>query len=142
MSDLRTSPSPKISSMENNSSLILKGILAVPVSNRAVSPENFSPNAPNVSSPNQLQQSGKKSPPPSKERTPKKNSKKRSSQSSPETLSTPTSSYFASSAFMNSPDPLTIPLPNFDDDDDVIIVEPHLLLQNKTTALWQMLQVK
>jgi hypothetical protein len=56
---------------------------------------------------------------------------------------------------MNSPDPHTIPLPNFDDDNDGELFEPHhvhshssphhqhpLGLQNKTTALLQLLQVK
>jgi hypothetical protein len=143
-------PSTGNISKNQNSSMILKGILAVPSIDNprttSISPENCSPNASRVASPN----GGKKLPSTAsasatKERTPKKNTKKRQSPTSvpqsPPRNEHPSNSYFASSAFLNSPDPLTIPLPNFDDDDDGEILEPHYS-HNKTTALWQLLQVK
>lgn len=57
-------------------------------------------------------------------------------------------SFYAGSDFMNSPDPLSIPIPNFDDADDFFIPSNSSmnsyssLMEDKTSALRRILQVK
>eukprot|EP00604_Paraphysomonas_vestita_P000846 CAMPEP_0174818144 /NCGR_PEP_ID=MMETSP1107-20130205/772_1 /TAXON_ID=36770 /ORGANISM="Paraphysomonas vestita, Strain GFlagA" /LENGTH=212 /DNA_ID=CAMNT_0016029603 /DNA_START=78 /DNA_END=716 /DNA_ORIENTATION=+ len=59
------------------------------------------------------------------------------------TPSTSTNYFYAGSDFMNSPDPMTIPIPNFDDADDFFIPSNNLtIIEDKTSALRRILQVK
>ena len=42
--------------------------------------------------------------------------------------------HFASSAFLNSPDPSKLPVPDFDDDEEEV-VNRHVVLENNTTPI-------
>lgn len=137
---------------------LLKGVLAIssspsttpfshqiiPINNNKppVSPPSSSRTSPTTgiavpapSSPTSVANKKCITPDPKLSRTPSSQKPKRRSNPS---VTPTTSNYFAGSAFMNSPDPLTIPLPNFDDDEDFL----PPVVEDKTSALRRILQVK
>mmetsp|Transcript_21035 Transcript_21035/g.21727 ORF Transcript_21035/g.21727 Transcript_21035/m.21727 type:complete len:176 (-) Transcript_21035:1261-1788(-) len=169
-----SSSSSILSTSPNNPSILLKGVLSISsttatstTSGRSTSPE-FTNNTKNES---QLPTNFTKKSfsPESKTNNSSKKAKKRpshaplssTSTSLPSSTTTNTSNYFyAGSDFMNSPDPMTIPIPNFDDVDDFFVptfstsssvssspistssTSSRISLEDKTSALRRILQVK